>query len=257
MANKFGKFFESLIYEDDGSTQQAEAPQQASPVQQTVVSQPTVGQTIVTPSQPVATVASTNLVVGADGNYQYTGKVREHFARLICDGITENDVEGPDYKELRDLHESPDAKQNISDSDARWKTAFSMLKMMNKSLTKKYVLDAIDVYVRVIDNEMKNALAQIDGKKDNQVGEKELQIKDTENNIISSEEEIKKLQEKIAKINEKIAADKAFIETTRQEVEKAKQEIFIDKADLEVTGSMIKNTLLADKETLTRVLPDD
>jgi peptidoglycan hydrolase CwlO-like protein len=132
-----------------------------------------------------------------------------------------------------------------------------MLKMMNPGLTKKYVLDAIDVYVRVIDNEMKNALTQIDGKNNDQVKEKERRIIDTENKISSSEDEIKMLQDKIAKINEKIASDKAFIETTRQEVEQAKQEIFIDKADLEVTGTMIKNNLLADKETLTRILPDD
>ena len=256
MANKFGKFFESLIYEDDGSTQQAEAPQQASPVQQTVVPQPTIAQTIVT-SQPGSTASLAGLTIGADGKYQYTGKVREHFARLICDGITENDVQGPDYKEVRDIYSSGDLTKNIPDSDARWKTAFSMLKMMNHSLTKKYVLDAIDVYVRVIDNEMKNALAQIDGKNNDQVKEKERRIIDTENKISSSEDEIKMLQDKIAKINEKIASDKAFIETTRQEVEQAKQEIFIDKADLEVTGTMIKNNLLADKETLTRILPDD
>lgn len=249
MANKFGKFFESLIYEDDGSTKQAEAAQQASPVQQTVVSQPT--------QDGSASAPQPNITIGADGKLQYTGKVRESFARLMLDCLVENDIPGPDYRELKDSYENEEMRSNIPDSNTRWKSCFSMMKMMNKQLSKKVVLDSIDTYVSIMDKEKANALTQIEQKDANTVGEKGAQLADTENRIAKAEDEIKKLQEKINKINETIAADKNNIIVLKREIEAAQQEIFMDKADLEATASAIKNNLLADKQTLESILPND
>lgn len=248
MASKFGKFFESLIYEDDGTTQQAEQPQTQQQVTQQAPQSASVSSTPV--QQP-------NLTIGSDGKLQYTGKVRETFARLMLDCLVENDIPGPDYRELKDSYENEDMKSNIPDPNTRWKSCFSMMKMMNKQFTKKVVLDSINTYVSVIDREKANAMAQIDQKDNDTVGEKGTQLADTENRIMQAEEEIKKLQEKINKINESISADKNNIIVLKREIETAQQEIFMDKADLEATATAIKNNLLADKQTLESILPND
>lgn len=247
--DKFKSFIASAIYEDDG-TGEPDVRQTSAPVQQ---QQPAAAA----PAQQVINVRVDTASVPDSSGQQYVGKVRESFAQLMLDGITEADCEGPDYRELKDAFESDKMKKNIPDANSRWETAFSMMKMMNKSLTKKYVLDAIDIYVNVIDREKKNALVQIAQKEKQIVGEPGLRQSDAENRIMRDEEEIKKLYEKIAAIENKIKSDRDLIEKAKQEVAAGEAEIAADRADLEATASAIKNALLADKKTLTDVLPDD
>ena len=247
---KFKSFIASAIYEEDDSSEQQQSNQQpaantASQAAPQAASQPAINVSVV---KQQSSSGNTGPCVG---------EVRESFAQLMLDGITEADCEGPDYRELKEAFESADMKQNIPDVNSRWKTAFSMMKMMHKSLTKKYVLDAIDIYVSVIDREKQNALTQISTKENNIVGEPGLRQADAENRIMRDEEEIKKLHEKIAKIEEKIKADREMIEKYKQEVIAGQAEIEKDRADLESTASAIKNALLADKKTLEDVLPND
>ena len=124
MASKFGKFFESLIYEDDGTAQQAEQLQTQQQVTQQAPQSAPVSSTPVQ-QQP-------NLTIGSDGKLQYTGKVRESFARLMLDCLVENDIPGVDYTELKSSYENEEMRSNIPDSNTRWKSCFSMMKMMNK-----------------------------------------------------------------------------------------------------------------------------
>lgn len=248
MAFKLGKLVESLIYENaDEQTQEQQTVSVQEPANAAVTSQQPVQTTQV--SQPTIPAGAT------DGTY--TGKVRELFAQNMVQELEARDIPGPDYKEIKDMFESDDMKQNIPDTNSRWKTAFSMLKMMNKSLTKKIVLDSIDVYVNVIEEERQNALKQIEMKSDSLVTQKEAKVAEVEKRIQNDEKEIKLLQEKINKINEKIKGDREFIESTHKEIETGKTEIFVDKADLEVTATAIKNTLLEDKKILDSVLPND
>lgn len=249
MGLKIGKLIEGLIYEDEGS-QATEVSSQPAATPNNSASTAAVAQ----PAQQQR-VDYQQLAGASDGTY--VGKVRQSFAENILGEISARNIPGPDFAELKDMFESDDMKQNIPDANSRWKTAFSMLKMMNKGLTKKVVLDSIDVYINVIEEEKKNALAQIEQKYNTLVGDKELKVNDTENRIMRDEEEIRKLQEKINKINEKIKDDKEFIAATRKEIEAGRAEINVDKADLEATASAIENAMSADKNTLASVLPND
>ena len=252
MGLKIGKLIEGLIYEDDGS-QSTEVSSQPAATPNSSAS--TAAASTQPAQQPQQRVDYQQLAGASDGTY--VGKVRQSFAENILGEISARNIPGPDFAELKDMFESDDMKQNIPDANSRWKTAFSMLKMMNKGLTKKVVLDSIDVYINVIEEEKKNALAQIDQKYNTLVGDKELKVNDTESRIMRDEEEIRKLQEKINKINEKIKDDKEFIAATRKEIEAGRAEINVDKADLEATASAIENSLSADKNTLASVLPND
>lgn len=248
MAIKIGKLLEGLIYEDDDS-------QPSTGQQQVAESNSSGSASVVQSAQPQQKVDYQQLAGASDGTY--VGKVRQSFAENILGEISARNIPGPDFAELKDMFESDDMKQNIPDPNSRWKTAFSMLKMMNKGLTKKVVLDSIDVYINVIEEEKKNALAQIEQKYNTLVADKELKVNDTENRIFRDEEEIRKLQEKINKINEKIKDDKEFIAATQKEIEAGRAEINVDKADLEATASAIENAMNADKNTLSSVLPND
>jgi DNA repair exonuclease SbcCD ATPase subunit len=244
--SKLFKFIENAIFEEDAQSQ--ESTQKT----ETAVPQPVVQQNVQT-AQPVT--VQTNSAQIQSG--PYVGQIRKHFAELICSTVADANIPGPDFSEIKEAFESDEMKQNIPDTNTRWKTCFSMMKMMNKSLTKQHVLESIDVYVGVVDNEKKNAMKQIEQKENETVNEKYLSVTDAENSIQRDEDEIKKLQEKINKIMEKISGEKTFIETTKQEIATAAAEIERDKADLEVTAETIKQSLISDKATLESVLPND
>ena len=248
--SKLFKFIEDAIFEED------EQSQESTQKTETATPQPVVQQNV---QQTPAVAAQTNSTVPPQAvlSGPYVGQIRKHFAELICSTVADQDIPGPDFTELKEAFESDEMKQNIPDVNTRWKTCFSMMKMMNKSLTKKHVLESIDVYIGVVDNEKNNAMKQIEQKENETVNEKYISVDDAENRIHRDEEEIKKLQEKINKIMERISSEKTFIETTKQEIATAEAEIERDKADLEVTAETIKQSLITDKNTLQNILPND
>ena len=187
----------------------------------------------------------------------YTGTIRRHFAELISEAVEQADIAGPDYRELKDAFDTEEMKQNIPDETTRWKTCFSMMRMMHKWLTKQHILASIDVYTSVVDHEKRNALQQIEEKRNELVGKKTAAVVEAEKRIKNAEDEIKKLQEKINKINERMSGDRKFIENAKAEIATGETEINADKADLEVTAETIRKTLTDDKATLEAILPND
>jgi hypothetical protein len=242
MGNLF-KFIENAIFEQEEIPQETEKKE---PQPQTAVRKQEQQQ----PAQP-AQSAST------EQSGPYSGTIRRHFAELISESVEQADIAGPDYRELKDAFDTEEMKQNIPDPTTRWKTCFSMMRMMDKGLTKQHILASIDVYTSVIDHEKRNALQQIEEKRNELVGKKSAAVAETEKRIKDAEDEIKKLQEKINKISERIAGDRTFIEQAKTEIAAGEAEINADKADLEVTAETIRKTLTDDKETLEAILPND
>ena len=250
--DKFKSIISSAIYEevDGDSEQQTQTSTEAQ--KQTVVNlQPNVAAagTVTTPTSDV-TIAS-------DGSIQYTGKVREKFAQLMLEGVQERNIPGPDFLEMREQWSNAELQQNIPDSNTRWKTVFSMIRMMDKSFTKQHVLESVDLYLKVVDEELATALQQLDQKYQSTIGTKETDLSNAEKLIEKDQKEIAVLQEKIKQIQDKIKGNEEFIATAREEINKGKIETFVDKADLQATADAIKNNLSADKSTLTTILPND
>ena len=251
--DKFKSFIASAIYEDDEQPSAGEQQNNGQqPVAQQTIIQPVVGS--ISTSQPVQSSAVT---IDANGNIQYTGKVREKFAQLMLEGVQERNIPGPDFLEMREQWSNAELQQNIPDSNARWKTVFSMIRMMDKNFTKQHVLDSVDTYVKVVDEELANALAQIEKKYQSTVGNKEQELANAEKLIEKDRNEILSLQEKIKQIQDKIKGNEEFIATAREEINNGKIETFVDKADLQATADAIKNNLIADKTTLTTILPNE
>jgi peptidoglycan hydrolase CwlO-like protein len=238
MGNLF-KFIENAIFEQEETQQEAEKkePQARQQEQQ----------------QPATAVSAAS----AAQSEPYAGNIRRHFAELISEAVEQADIAGPDYRELKDAFDTEDMKQNIPDPTTRWKTCFSMMRMMHKGLTKQHILASIDVYTGVVDHEKRNALAQIEEKRNELVGKKSAAVTEAEKRIKDAEAEITRLQEKINKINERMSGDRTFIENAKAEIAAGETEINADKADLEVTAETIRKTLTDDKATLEAILPND
>lgn len=264
MGFNLGKIITNAIFEDDGSPENASAQNQQSVAAPSPGIQPAVGSTQVTTIQ--ASDANTSNVsqsdkpgeayIDSNGNVQYTGKLREKFAELMLQSIEERNIPGPDYAELKSAFESEDMKTNIPDSSKRWKTAFSTMKMMDKKFSKSVVLNSIDEYVRVVDEERETALSQMKKKYDSTVGVMQKDLINAENNIKGDEDRIAQLKEQIRQIEEKISSNKTFINQTREKITNGKIENFIDCADLETTAKAIRDSLLNDKNTLNEILTD-
>ena len=245
MGNLF-KFIENAIFEQEETQQEAEKKE---PQSQTEAQQQNLQQS----AQSVQSVQQAPTTQSGP----YSGTIRRHFAELISESVEQADIAGPDYRELKDAFDTEDMKQNIPDPTTRWKTCFSMMRMMHKGLTKQHILASIDVYTSVIDHEKRNALQQIEEKRNELVGKKSAAVAEAEKRIKDAEGEIKKLQEKINKINERMAGDRTFIEQSKTEIAAGEAEINADKADLEVTAETIRKTLTDDKATLEAILPND
>ena len=239
MGNLF-KFIENVIFEQEEMQQEQEKkePQAQNPVRQQERQQP---------AQPASAAPSA----------PHAGTIRRHFAELISEAVEQADIAGPDYRELKDAYDTEEMKQNIPDPATRWKTCFSMMRMMHKGLTKQHILASIDVYTGVVDHEKRSALAQIEEKREELVGKKSAAAAEAEKRINDAESEIKRLQEKISKINERIAGDRTFIEQAKAEIAAGEAEINADKADLEVTAETIRKALTDDKATLEAILPGE
>lgn len=238
MGNLF-KFIENAIFEQEETQQE---PQKIEPKPQAEVRMQ---------EQQAAQPAN------AAPSGSYSGNIRRHFAELISESVEQADISGPDYRELKDAFDTEDMKQNIPDPTTRWKTCFSMMRMMHKGLTKQHILASIDVYTNVVDHEKRSALEQIEEKRNELVGKKSAAVAEAEKRIKDDEAEITRLQEKINKINERMSGDRTFIEKAKAEIAEGEKEINIDKADLEVTADTIRKTLADDKATLEAILPND
>lgn len=250
---KFKNFINSAIYEDfqPDTEQSSNSAQSPNTNQSSTIVQPTT-----TVQSPTITQQS-SVSVDSNGNIQYAGKVREKFAQLMLEGVQERNIPGPDFLEMREQWSNADLQQNIPDANARWKTVFSMIRMMDKNFTKQHVLDSVDLYVKVVEEELGNALAQIEQRYQKTVSSKEKELADAEKFIEADRKEILSLQEKIKQIQDKIKGNEDFIAAAREEINKGKIDTFVDKADLQATADAIKNNLIADKTTLTTILPND
>ena len=241
---KIGKLFFDEV--EDSNEAQVQQPQKQEQ-QQTVVANNS--------NNASAPVSATSNISSVDPN-NYQGKTTETYVNLLCDSIRENDCQGPDYLELHETVFTSDLK-NIPDVNSRWKTAFSMIKVLNKDLTKQYVLDSIDVYCKVIDRELATALKQFDQKYQDEIVAKEKKVENMKSHISDSEQQIENLKKQIAQIENKISGDRQAIATTEQEISATKVDIFVKQQDLKASAEHIKNQMLTDKKMLTDVLPND
>lgn len=208
-------------------------------------------------STTVVTTQQTSVQTPSASENAGNGKLSEQYAELLLSSIKERDLPGPDFSELKAAFSSEDLKQNIPDVKTRWKTAFNMMKMMDAKLTKAHILESIDVYVKVVEEELKNASAQFDKKYKETVVVKENKVKETQKRIDELREHLRQLQQEIADTEVDINDFQTDIEALCKEINADNADISQKRSDLNATADAIKNSMLSDKAILTEVLPND
>jgi hypothetical protein len=107
-------------------------------------------------------------------------------------------------------------------------------------MSKERVLNSIDEYLKIIENERKSAHEQLSIM----WGEKVDKEKETVNN---AEKRIAELQ---AELTELIN----FVQTKNNEIITASNECNINKANFDATADFLVNNLISDKNTLNNIL---
>jgi hypothetical protein len=171
-------------------------------------------------------------------NYTPAGQVDEKILQTLCEVLEKNNVEGPDYLELKSILKN--TEKLISDETTRIVSAYVSLKCNAPQLTKTHILETIDFYIQTIENERKEGLAGV------------AQLRAAE-----VETKIKSINEAMAKINalqEEIATLTQYINTTNMEVNKSKVEIDSKELNFVTTVDFLVNMLKNDKNKIEALI---
>lgn len=182
--------------------------------------------------------------VAADGTTQQTEVIDESLFETLGGVIEESNIPGPDYVELLTLANGKDEVTGefvmAGDEAARYASAFRAIKLMSPNFTKDIVLNSIDEYIRILDNERSNAMTELQEIWNREVATPEAELKKTE-------DEIGQLQQRLSELT-------AFATQRRQEIEKAKADNQSKRASFEYTFKVFKSRFVDDKEKLTNIL---
>lgn len=179
-------------------------------------------------------------VVNSDGTIQ--GQLDNKLFEQLCEVVEESNIPGPDYVELTKAAQNDAIKAVIPDENARFMTAYISIKATAPQLTKKVVLDSIDSYVKILENERKNGLEELHTKWIENV-------ENPENEVTAAQEEIVTLQKKL---QDKIQ----FVAEQKTKIANAKNEHNIKKANFNYTFDVFVKKLLDDKAQLDSILQD-
>lgn len=179
-------------------------------------------------------------VTNADGTIQ--GQLDNKLFEKLCDVVEESNIPGPDYVELMKAAQNDAMKQAISDENARLMAAYISIKATAPQLNRDVVLGSIDEYVRILENERKNGLA-------------ELQQKWAEN-VEKPEAEVVKAQEDIVRLQKELQEKIQFVAEQKSSIANAKNDHNIKKANFNYTFDAFIKKLLDDKAKFDAILQD-
>jgi len=143
-----GSWLRNLLYEEDSES----LKKKEEKAEKTEIQQPVDGEG----QKGVVTSGGTS---GSQAN-QVTapkeGSLDQNLLNKLCDVLDENSEEGIDYLKYKRSVDS--LKTFQPDEDMRFTTAYISLKATNSTLTKEYLLQTIDKYLNVIEQERKVGL---------------------------------------------------------------------------------------------------
>lgn len=180
-------------------------------------------------------------VVFSDGKVE--GQVDYEILNTLC-SVIENSREMsddcPTYMDLKSAANDSVMKESIPDENLRFTCAFVTMKVNNQNLTKDKILDNIDKCIEIVENEKNNGMQQLSDIRKVEVDDKEGKIKEKTAELNKKQEEIAKIVEEINSLN--------------GEVTKSKNEIAIKSANFTKTVNFLVDSLVKDKEKLSKIL---
>lgn len=201
---------------------------------------PSVKQETTTASQPEAVQMFVNLPKTVQTPKTIEGQVDDALLQKLCQAMEESNLPGPDYLELKNVANNDDMKKAMPNEIQRLTVAFITMKSSSPDMTRDRVLNSIDTYINMMENERKAGHEQLD-----QIWQE--RVESQRSAVIEAEAEIANIQKKLQELVQ-------FVQTKNNEIAAASNECNINKANFDATVDFLVNNLAEDKAKLTNVL---
>ena len=172
-------------------------------------------------------------------NQQSGGDLSKMVASL-WQSIIDRNLPGPDYLELRNsISTSKIASLPISEQQ-KVETAFSMLSMTSPSFTKDVLLQSIDQYISILEQEKNAGLAECSQQR-------KMQIEGKKNEIINLNKELSNIESEIQKLSQQKEAISKAIQMKSSEIQASEASITKQENDFVSAVNTVQKTLVEDK----------
>ena len=225
MGDKPG-FFKKLLFEDD--TEKKEVVAEEAPAEQaktnTVVAAPAPNAVV---PQQVAQVP-----VGTPQQFIQTPQVDENMLNQILGEIEKSNLSGPDYFEFTKAMEAMVAipmQENM-----KYQTVF--MTMSTQGLTKEYLLESANHYLKVLEKENQVFHTDMQGHKENVIVGKQ-------NQLVKNGEHIQTLVEKMTELQNEINEIKQASIVTQQELTEEENKIALLSSNFEATVAYVQSNI--------------
>ena len=204
-----------------------------------VVEEKNVAQTTQT-VQTVAQAPQAMFVSTASTPKTIEGQVDDELLQKLCQAMEDSNLPGPDYLELKNVANNEEMKKAMPNELQRLTVAFITMKSSSPEMTRDRVLNSIDSYIQMMENERKAGHEQLDQIWNVKVESQRAAVSDAEKEIASLQ---KRLQELIE-----------FVQTKTNEIAAESNKCNINKANFDATVDFLVNNLANDKAKLSNVL---
>lgn len=161
----------------------------------------------------------------------------------IWSAVVARDLPGPDYLELKTAAKG--LESFIPDDSQRLPAAFNVLKQGAPQLTKQIILDSIETYKGIVDEERKLGLEELKESRKEKIGDKEDKLRLLKEEASNYQKQIEALQEQLQQSSIKINKLSAEIMSERSELD-TKEKTF------QLSVDSVLKTLNTDKEKIDK-----
>lgn len=220
------KFFSSIK-----SAFVTEIPDETTSVKQEVPVTPQPHTTQVFVNQPKVTQVP---------KFATEGQVDDALLQKLCQVMEDSNLPGPDYLELKNVANNDEMKKAMPNEIQRLTVAFITMKSSAPEMTRDRVLNSIDSYIQMMENERKTGHTQLETIWQERVESQRKAVTDAEERIVTLQKELGELV--------------SFVQNKTNEITAATNECNINKANFDATVDFLVKNLVDDKAKLTNVL---
>lgn len=185
-------------------------------------------------AQPMFTVTATPTT------HVIEGQVNDELLQKLCQAMEDSNLPGPDYLELKNVANNDEMKKAMPNEIQRLTVAFITMKSSTPEMTRDRVLNSIDSYIQMMENERKTGHAQLETI--------------WQERVESQRQAVTEAEERIVKLQKELGELVSFVQNKTNEIAAATNECNINKANFDATVDFLVKNLADDKAKLTNVL---
>ena len=223
---KKGGFLKSLIFKDEENIENKKTPVKDA------ITTPVVTIPQVLPETMVPIMTETGSVSMQFVQQPIQGQVNQELLQKVCAVLEEANLPGPDYLELK---QATEALTMIPDLNTRFIAAYMSLKTQSPDLDKTRVINSLDSYIRIMEDEKAEGLGEV-------AKIRKVQVEDKISEIERLNTEITERMQMISDLRTEVAANTVTCNK--------------NEADFNVTVDSVINKLRTDRELLNLIITE-